>query len=231
MTCQSVFTYRTVYKVKKENCACREEIFKAALELFAQRGYSGASLQHIVEAARLTKPTLYYYFKSKEGLFNALLEYAFDEFYARVQAAVARTEGVEAQLTEMLASVFEFFRERKNLTRLAFASAFAAPEEMPVSPEIQKKRRRNFEFVHDVIKQGLAAGELDRRLSSQELVYGIYGALCFYVKANILLPGTQLDRATAKRIVSLFMDGARKRNKTKKSSAPKSRLQPERKKK
>lgn len=211
-------TYRTVYRVKTECRVCREQIFSAALGLFAQRGYSGTSLQDIVVAAGLTKPTLYYYFKSKEGLFNALLENAYEEFFARMQSAVARTTGVEAQLTEMLASLFDFLRERKDLTRLAFASAFAAPEEMPVSPEIQKKRERNFEFVHDVIKQGLAEGALDERLNSRELTYGIYGALCFHTKANLLLPGTRLDRATATRIVALFMNGARKRRTDNRSS-------------
>ena len=139
----------------------RGQIFAAALGLFARRGYAGTSLQDIVSAARLTKPTLYYYFKSKEGLFNALLESAYDESFQRLQAAAARTTGVEDQLTEMLASLFSFFRERKDLTRLAFASAYAAPGEMPVSPEITRKRLRNFEFFHDVIKRGVAAGELD----------------------------------------------------------------------
>jgi len=131
---------------------------------------------------------------------------------------VARTTGVEAQLTEMLASLFDFMRERKDLTRLAFASAFAAPDEMPVSPEIQKKRRLNFEFVHSVIKKGLAEGALDERLNSRELAYGIYGALSFHIMANLLLPGTRLDRATATRIVALFMNGARKRKTASKHS-------------
>jgi TetR/AcrR family transcriptional regulator len=197
--------------MRKNHHAAREQIFAAALDLFAERGYAGASLQDIVSAARLTKPTLYYYFKSKEGLFNALLEYAYQECFDRMQSAVARTTGVEEQLTEILASLFHFFGERRHLTRLAFSSAFAAPGEMPVSPHIKLKRRRNFEFVHGVIKQGLADGALDRRLNSRELTYGIYGALSYHVMANLLLPGTRLNRTTAKRVVALFMNGARSR--------------------
>jgi AcrR family transcriptional regulator len=197
--------------VKKENCLCRDKIFDAALRIFAQRGYSGASLQEIVSAAHLTKPTLYYYFKSKDGLFNALLEDACNEYFQRLQSGAARATGVEQQLVEMLASVFEFFRERRELTRLAFASAFAAPGEMPVKSDIQQKRKRNFGLVHGVIKKGLADGTLDAKLDSRELAYGIYGALSFHIMANVLLPGTPLNRTTAQGIVRLFMDGARKR--------------------
>ena len=208
----------------KNHHAAREQIFAAALDLFAERGYAGASLQDVVSAARLTKPTLYYYFKSKEGLFNALLEYAYEECFKHMQAAVARGTGVEERLTEILASVFNFLSERRHLTRLAFASAFAAPGEMPVSPEIKLKRRRNFEFVHGVVKQGLADGTLDQRLKSRELAYGIYGALSFHVMANLLLPGTRLNRTTAKHVVALFMDGARNRGTNQNSRRPSNNL-------
>lgn len=181
-----------------------------ASRLFAERGYSGTSLQDIVSAANLTKPTLYYYFKSKEGLFLSLLEQAYEQRLQHMQAAVAHAHGLEAQLTEMLTAVFHFFHKHKDLSRLSFASAFAAQDEMPSSPELDRKRRQNFDFVHDLIKQGLTDGVLDDRLNSRELTYGIYGALCFHVMANLLLPGTRLNRTTAKRIVALFLDGARK---------------------
>ncbi len=207
----------TVMSMGKNHHAAREQIFAAALDLFAERGYAGASLQDIVLTARLTKPTLYYYFKSKEGLFNSLLEYAYEECFKRMQAAVARRTGVEEQLTEILASIFDFLGERRHLTRLAFASAFAAPGEMPVSPEIKLKRRRNFEFVHGVVKRGQADGALDRRLKSRELAYGIYGAMSFHVMANLLLPGTRLNRTTARHVVALFMDGARSHGTNQKS--------------
>jgi AcrR family transcriptional regulator len=196
--------------IKKDDVA-RDEILKAALKRFAQHGYAGASIQDIVSAARLTKPTLYYYFKSKAGLFNALLDYVYDEYFERMRSAAARATNLNEQLVEILTTLFDFLREREDLTRLSFASAFAAPEEMPVNRQIQEKRQRNFDFFHDLIKKGLADGTLDERFDSRELAYGIYGALSFYVMANLLLPGTRLNRTTAEHIVALFMNGAGKR--------------------
>ena len=54
----------------------RERLLETATELFAEKGYAGASVREIVEKAGVSKPVLYYYFKSKEGLFYAILEWA-----------------------------------------------------------------------------------------------------------------------------------------------------------
>ena len=51
----------------------REKILTSALDLFYARGYDAVGIQQIVDAAGLTKPTMYYYFGSKRGLLDALL--------------------------------------------------------------------------------------------------------------------------------------------------------------
>jgi AcrR family transcriptional regulator len=52
----------------------RLAIMRHAAALFAARGYDAVSVREIVEAAGVTKPSLYYYFSSKEGLARALIE-------------------------------------------------------------------------------------------------------------------------------------------------------------
>ena len=48
-------------------------LIERALELFAARGYDAVGVQEIVEAAGMTKPTLYHWFGSKQGLLRAAL--------------------------------------------------------------------------------------------------------------------------------------------------------------
>ncbi|MDD6207992.1 MAG: TetR/AcrR family transcriptional regulator [Clostridiales bacterium] len=55
-------------------CGNRERILKEALKLFYKKGYESVSVQEIADASGITKPTLYYYFKSKRGLLDVLLE-------------------------------------------------------------------------------------------------------------------------------------------------------------
>src|SRR3954452_6647407 len=58
---------------KGEMNAAARDIARVAARLFATQGYEGTSVRTIVEAAGVTKPTLYYHFGSKEGLAQALL--------------------------------------------------------------------------------------------------------------------------------------------------------------
>ncbi|CAM5676147.1 TetR family transcriptional regulator [Mycolicibacterium aubagnense] len=52
----------------------RDEVLRTARRLFAERGYDGTSLQQIADAMSVTKANVYYYFRTKEVLLQALLD-------------------------------------------------------------------------------------------------------------------------------------------------------------
>ena len=52
----------------------RQKILACAQHLFFEKGYDAVGVQEIVNTAGITKPTMYYYFKSKQGLLECLLE-------------------------------------------------------------------------------------------------------------------------------------------------------------
>ena len=54
--------------------AVRDRLLDAALRLFARKGFESASVRELAEAADVTRPTLYYHFGSKEGLYLELVE-------------------------------------------------------------------------------------------------------------------------------------------------------------
>ncbi|GAD54539.1 TetR family transcriptional regulator C-terminal domain-containing protein [Limimaricola cinnabarinus] len=60
----------------------RATILEAALEVFASRGFRGATLDRIAQTAGLSKPNLLYYFRSKEALHLAILEDLMDLWLA-----------------------------------------------------------------------------------------------------------------------------------------------------
>ncbi len=188
--------------------ATRQHILRAALKRFANCGYAATSVQQIVADAKVSKPALYYYFRDKAGLFQALVTEAHDERYRLVQQAATRARGFRNQLVEILAVLFDYFLEHRELTRIAFATAFAAPGEVPAGLHYTEQCNRNYDFIHSLMKQGLAAGELDRRFASEELAAGFYGQMNVYVIAHLLTPKHRLNRRAAARIVDLFLAGA-----------------------
>jgi AcrR family transcriptional regulator len=193
------------------NGETRQEILRAALKRFAHCGYAAASVQQIVKDARVSKPTLYYYFPDKAGLFQALVNEAHDERYRLMRKAAARRRSVREQLVEIVAVLFDYFRQNRELVRISFATAFAAPGEVPAGLRYLDKCERNFEFVHSLMKRALADGELDDRFNSRELAFGFYGQTNLYLMAHLTMPDCRLNRPAAVRIVELFLAGAAKK--------------------
>jgi AcrR family transcriptional regulator len=66
--------------------ARREQILDVAVQVFAQHGFHGASMNDVAEAAGVTKPVLYQHFDSKQDLYLALL----DDVGKRMLTAIAK---------------------------------------------------------------------------------------------------------------------------------------------
>jgi AcrR family transcriptional regulator len=186
----------------------RQQLLRAALKHFANSGYAATSVQHIVDDAKLSKPALYYHFKDKAGLFQALVHEAHDERYRLLCAAAENNVGIRAQLAAALTALFAYFRENRDLMRISFATMFAAPGEVPPDAACAEKCERNFEFVHSLIKRARKNGELDPHFDSQEMAFGFYGLVNFYLVGHLVCGDCQPDQLTAKRIVELFLAGA-----------------------
>jgi AcrR family transcriptional regulator len=186
----------------------RRRILRAALKHFANAGYAATSVQQIVGAAKVSKPALYYHFRDKADLFEALVNEAHDERYEMVQKALARGKNLRGQLVEVLAALFDYFHKNRDLTRIAFATAFAAPGEVPPHLSYLEKCERNFEVIHMLFRQALKRGEVNRRFDSLELAYGFYGQGNIYIMSHLMMPNYRLDRRAAGRIVDLFLAGA-----------------------
>jgi TetR/AcrR family transcriptional regulator len=186
----------------------RRQLLQAALKSFADRGYAATSVQEIVDAAHVSKPALYYYFKDKAGLFAALVDQAHDERYRLMQEAAEKGKTLAAKLEEIAAAIFDFSVRNRDLMRLAFATAFAASGESPDQTHCREKGQRAFDFIRRLIEAGQSTGELDRAFSVDELAMGIYGQFNSHIMVRLLVPECPLDRRTARQIVRLFLDGA-----------------------
>jgi AcrR family transcriptional regulator len=195
--------------------ATRQHILHVALRHFADRGYAGTSVQDIVDEAKVAKPMLYYYFQSKAGLYQALIDNAHDERFRIVSEAAEGEDGLREKLTAILLALFGFIQKHREVVRLAFASAFAAPGEMPEQLCYKEKCQRNFEFFHELMKEGIAAGELDERFDSRELTIAWYGLMNIYAMGQVLQPEISYTEKTARSVVDLFFNGADAKGKKK----------------
>jgi AcrR family transcriptional regulator len=84
------------------------QMVAVAEEIFADRGYQAASMDEIAEHVGVSKPMIYEYFGSKEGLFVACIRQARAELLTATTDAVTGAESAEQALRNGLVAFFEF---------------------------------------------------------------------------------------------------------------------------
>jgi AcrR family transcriptional regulator len=67
-------------KTSRPSDYTRAQILKAAIGLFAERGYDGTSIRAIVSKAHVNQAAINYHFKGKEGLYAEVLKVAFEGY-------------------------------------------------------------------------------------------------------------------------------------------------------
>src|SRR3954468_11084593 len=94
-----------------------ERILSTALDLFAVKGYDATAVREICEAAGITKPTLYYFYGSKDGVLHAIVTSGFERFRGMVDYSVAQPGSFRDRLKVLARTLFESAREQPRFWR------------------------------------------------------------------------------------------------------------------
>jgi TetR/AcrR family transcriptional regulator len=101
-------------RIQKRN---RATILEAALDVFSQNGFRGATVDQIAKASGLSKPNLLYYFPSKEAIFTALLSQLLDSWLAPLRDLNPDGEPLE-EILKYAYRKLEMSREMPRESRL-----------------------------------------------------------------------------------------------------------------
>jgi AcrR family transcriptional regulator len=184
-----------------------DRILQGALELFSSKGYDATSVREICAAAGITKPTLYHFYGSKEGVYRALVDGALADFRRDVTAALEGSGSAVSRLQRVARLYFESARARRDLVRFIFGLVHNPPSSAP---------RTDFpRFYEDLVARiasevegGVARGELlPGRLDLRMLTY--MGALAEAVCGNLIVGRPALTPALADALVESVAAGWR----------------------
>jgi AcrR family transcriptional regulator len=101
-------------------------ILEVAGQVFASDGYERASMDRIAELAGLSKPMLYAYFGSKEGLYSAYIEVTGRELVERLARANRLQVSRGAQLREPISEFLSFVSEHRDGWKVLFGEVTAS---------------------------------------------------------------------------------------------------------
>ncbi|MGA6972561.1 MAG: TetR/AcrR family transcriptional regulator [Candidatus Binatus sp.] len=98
----------------------RDEILKAAMQLFANRGFHETSMSEVAREARVSKALIFWHFKTKEELFVAVLNRLLEPYFIDF-AEEAAVMDERAQIEKLVESYLSFVREHASSVRFFLA--------------------------------------------------------------------------------------------------------------
>lgn len=151
----------------------RAALLVAAREVFGERGYTGATLDDIAEAAGLSKGALYHYFDSKDALFLALLD---ERCTARAEdiREVFSSEGSPVDHAEQAAAHYvDSLKQSPEWMRLFFEFVAHAARDDEFRPELTARVREIRAAITDVVDQQARAIGTDLPIPPEHLAITI----------------------------------------------------------
>lgn len=161
----------------------RADIIEAATAEFAAKGLSGARVDEIAARTRTTKPTIYYHFGSKEGLYAAVLE----EAYGGIRD-VERTLRLDAlppeeAMSRLVEVSFDYHAAHPDWVRLVSVENIHGARHIAGVESIARRNAAVIQIVRDLLGRGERDGVFRPGVDPLNLHWMI-SSLCFHRVSN-----------------------------------------------
>ncbi len=179
----------------------REAILDMAAELFARRGFAGASLADLAEASGYSKSSLYHYFGDKQAILCQAMQAHLAELTAIADTAMDVTLPPEQQLRRFARATMRAYATARWKHRLLVnETASLAPVEQR---QVVAAQRALVQRVADLLERLRPAANVAERWPNAMLFYGMLNfTYTWYDPAGAVTPEALADRA-----VTVFLDG------------------------
>lgn len=182
----------------------RRKILDAAVTEFAAHGPDGTTIERIARTAGVNKERIYNYFGGKRELFTRVLR---DEL-AKVAQAVPVESFATEDVGEYAGRVYDYHRERPELTRLLRWEGLAFDTDVPD----EEQRRAYYATKTAAVTAGQDAGTLTRQIEADHLMFLILALASWWSavpQVARMITGSETEAEHARRRASI-VDAARR---------------------
>jgi TetR/AcrR family transcriptional regulator len=162
----------------------RAAILGAAEQIFAKSGLAGARTDAIAAAAGVNKALLYYYFKSKGGLYEAVVEDHFREFNRQALDVLAAPTSARAVVLRYVSLYFDFISARHRYA--ALYQQLMTARGKPLERLVRKYMVPRSNAFNALLRRGIRDGEF-RRVDPRHTAISLVGLIVFYFSAAPVL--------------------------------------------
>ncbi len=152
----------------------RKRILDTALKIFAHKGFLATRVSDISREAQTAHGLLYYYFKDKEDILQAIFEENWKELTRNVRSVIQHHPDCINKIEAIITYIFHLFHNHPDLFRVIVINLRYTPE---LSQDLRKQLLNElltplYELFQEGQKQGVLLNELDHEIAVQ-LLFGM----------------------------------------------------------
>ena len=181
--------------------AVRERIVRAAIGVFAERGFHRATMQDVVRASGLSVGAIYTYFKGKSELILAGCDLITDQELGELRERLSTVTDYRERIAVALGYFFDQFEEQRagRGTAILMTQAWAEADADPAIREMLRRRRRDIVMsVTLLLQEGVVRGELAPWLDVDSVSHA-FAALLDGITLEAIEDGVAYRREDAER--------------------------------
>ncbi len=168
---------------KRDANATRIKIITISLELFAKKGYDAVSVDEIANSANINKAMIYYYYKSKSGLYEAVMKGILDDIYNQIITSKKCCDSVLGELKSFITTYVTFADKYPYFPALLLRELSDSGAHLPET--IFDSMKKLFQLLSDILKKGEQEGIFKEEIPII-VHFMIIGAINLYITTKPL---------------------------------------------
>lgn len=179
----------------------RAAILQAAVREFAREGVAGARTDAIARSAGVNKALLYYYFRDKESLYQAVLDEVFSGLRAAIDESLAHPLPPRDRLIAYVRAHFDYIASNQLYPRIVQAEFLRAGRDPSRIEHVARDYFRPvFEQISNLLREGIESGEF-RRVNPVHFIPSMVATIVFYfTTAPVMKVMTGMDPMSAEHL-------------------------------
>ena len=154
----------------------RTEILRLASHIFAERGFVGATVRDIAEAAGILSGSLYHHFDSKESMLEEILRAMLEGLERQYEVTAAKDVDASTALREMLGIGLRAVVEQRNEIKILH-NDYGYFTELERFAFVGEQGHRIMDLYVQVLDRGVANGEFSSNVDARVAYRAIMGAI------------------------------------------------------
>jgi TetR/AcrR family transcriptional regulator, upper aerobic nicotinate degradation pathway regulator len=180
----SASSKRAGSKVREQSAhSTQAKILRAATQVFARRGFEGASVVEIASAAKSVDRMIYYYFGSKEGLFVAVLEAAYRKMNEAEHKLDLDAQAPLDALQSVIEFVLRYYRKNPEFITLLNTENLHRGKHIAKSKEARQYSSPAIAVIAHILRRGAITGVFRADVSARH-VYLLIAATGYFYLSN-----------------------------------------------